>query len=164
MVNVVSYGHGCQIGDVVILSKADAATAGPYHGIPHAELFGVPLTVTAANYSSFTVSVSTTNAVSTGSAGGTNVNVNWMIDFSYAELVTDNFVAPGTSLNYSMNAKRKAAYGASLSAIAHNLVEDSPVDLKDTYVCKGSDDSGIQLTVAVNSSSSNISPVIIEES
>ena len=163
VVNVVAYGHGYQVGDVVTLSKDDAAIAGPYHGIPHTELFGVPLAVTAVDYQSFTVSVSTTNAVSTGSAGGTNVKVNWMIDFSYAELVTDNFVVPGTSLNYSINAKRKAAYGAGLSPIVHNLVEDGVVDLKDTYVCKGSDDSGIQLSVIVNSNSSNISPVIIED-
>lgn len=162
-VNVVAYGHGYQVGDVVILSKADAATAGPYHGIPHTELFGVPLTVTSANYASFAVSVSTTNAVSTGSAGGANVKVNWAIDFSYAELITDNFVAPGTSLNYTMRAKRKAAYGAGLSATVHNLEEDGVVDLKETYVCKESDDSGLQLTVTVNSDSSNISPVIDED-
>lgn len=162
-VNVVAYGHGYQVGDVVILSKADAATAGPYHGIPHTELFGVPLTVTAANYASFAVSVSTTNAVSTGSAGGANVKVNWAIDFSYAELITDNFVAPGTSLDYTMRANRKAAYGAGLSATVHNLEEDGIVDLKETYVCKESDDSGLQLTVTVNSDSSNISPVIIED-
>jgi hypothetical protein len=162
-VNVVAYGHDYQVGDVVILSKADAATAGPYHGIPHTELFGVPLTVTAANYASFAVSVSTTNAVSTGSAGGANVKVNWAIDFSYAELITDNFVAPGTSLNYTMRAKRKAAYGAGLSATVHNLEEDGIVDLKETYVCKESDDSGLQLTVTVNSDSSNISPVIEED-
>ena len=162
-VGVVAYGHGHQVGDVVILSKADAATAGPYHGIPHTELFGVPLTVTAANFASFAVSVSTTNAVSTGSAGGTNVKAEWAIDFSYAELITDNFVAPGTSLDYTLRAKRKAAYGAGLSATVHNLEEDDIVDLKETYVCKESDDSGLQLTVTVNSDSPNISPVIEED-
>lgn len=162
-IGVVAWGHGFQVGDVVTFSKPDAATAGPYHGIPHTELFNVPLTVTAVSDGAFAVEVSTTSAVSTGSGGGSNIKANWAIDFSYAELITDNFVAPGASLDYTLRAKRKAAYGAGLSSTMYNLEEGDIVDLKETYVCKASDDSGLQLTVSVNSDSRNISPVINED-
>lgn len=159
---IESWGNSYNVGDVITLTKADAATEGPYHGIPYGQLFGVPLTVVAADSHTFSVNVAS-NATSTGDAGGYNVYITWFIGYSYAELMTDCFVAPKTGIAYSLRGKLRSNYAAGLAAKTYALNDEDLIDLGTMHVMKASGDTGMELRLDVTSSARNLSPSISEE-
>lgn len=161
-VRIKAYGHGFIVGDTITLTKSDAATGGPYHGALHTNLFGVPLTITAVRPGSVDVTVAGT-ITSTGSAGGSNVYANWVIDYSYAQLLSDAIAPIGTNITYTLQGKTKANYAAGVNATTYEMNDEEIFDLGTTFVAKSSTDGGLQLTAALSTTDSNLSPVIYRD-
>lgn len=157
-VYVEAWGHGFSVGDTVTLTKAGAA--GVMYGVPVAEVFDTPKTITAVDVFGYSFAV-TTPAIATGRHGGANTYSSWAIDYSYAQLISDDFVLEGTKIAYIVRGRSKDAYGAGVTG--NFVVEpDNIIDLNAMYVTKASNDSGVQMIAVLQSAADNISPVIHE--
>jgi hypothetical protein len=87
-------GHGHKVGDVVRLSGAEDT-----NGIPASEINDTDHTVITSSHRHFTFTVASTNATSTGFAGGTSVLSRENATFSTANLQMENAIPRSSSLD-----------------------------------------------------------------
>lgn len=154
---ISGWGHGFSVGDSVYLTNDTAS--GSYFGVPVSSIFNQSLLVSDVDVFGVYVTLPSA-ATATGRQGGNNTYAfGWVVDYSYAQLISDDLVLENTLVNYNLVAKRKDAYTSQSDPIV--LVPDNIVDLGSMFAVKASGDDGVLLTANMFSGANNLSPMIM---
>ena len=110
----------------------------------------------ADNFGFYTVQVAT-NATSSGNAGGTKNRVNRFIDYSSFRVITDNTVLSKTDVKYKFRGRR---FANGVLASFQDVIPDTEVTLRESYLVRDSDDASATLQIDLTSRKNSVSPVI----
>lgn len=158
-VYVSGWGHGLSVGDKFRITRMTPITS--YFGTPTSEVHNVWHTVTDVDIFGFTFEVNTA-PTATGRNGGNDAYIDgWVVEYSYAQLVTDEFIPMFTGTQYTFQPRSKQDYASGLRN-GRNINANEISDLKGLYVVKSNDAVDYKLTVSLSSDQSTLSPILNE--
>lgn len=156
-VYVSGWGHGFSVGDKFKL--INEGTAQSPLGIPENQIYGPELTVTDVDVFGFSFVVGTA-ATATGRSGGSlTILDGWAVDYSYAQLISDDEVLESTSIKYNLSTTAKDSY---ISGATGDIVVSPSdiIDIKSMRAVKAHADNSIKLRATLKTDNTDLSPII----